>query len=370
MADARVTPRRTWSFRLARVAGIDIRVHATLAILLAWIALSPLVAGRGAGAALAALLLIVCVFAIIVLHELAHALVARRFGVSTRDITLLPIGGVSSLERIPERPRQELAIALAGPSVNLALAAILAVGLALAHAPFSPGDGRTLGAAFVAELLWINIGLAVFNLLPAFPMDGGRVLRAALALRMDYDRATRVAARLGQLVAVAFGVLGFFFNPILVLIALFVWLGARQEAAVVHVRSALGGVPVERAMVTRFLTLSPSDPLARALQLTLGGFQQSFPVVEDGRVVGLLTREAIVEALRTVGADVPVGQVMRRDFAVVGSHEPVERVLPKLSSADAPPVVVTDGGTVVGMITPDSLAELLLVDRALHGRTA
>ncbi len=369
MPDARMTPaRRSWSFRLVRVAGIDIRVHATLALLLAWIGISPLVAGRGAGAAVSALVLIVCVFCIIVAHELAHALVARRFGVTTRDITLLPIGGVSSLERIPERPRQELAIALAGPSVNVALAALLAGALALAHAPFMPGDEHRLGTSFVAELLWINVGLAVFNLLPAFPMDGGRVLRAALALRMNYDRATRVAARLGQLVAVGFGVLGVLYNPILVFIALFVWLGARQEAALVHVRSALSGVPVERAMITRFLTLAPTDTLERALQLTLGGFQQSFPVVDEGRVVGILTRDALVAALRTVGPDAPVGQVMRREFEIVGSHEPVERVLSRLSTADATPVVVTDGGSVVGMVTPDSLAELLLVDDARHAR--
>ena len=365
---APVRPRSRWSVRLFRVAGIDVRAHATLLVLLAWIAINPLVRGRGAHAAIAALLLIVSVFAIIVVHELAHALVARRFGVQTRDITLLPIGGVSSLERIPDRPRQELAIALAGPAVNVTLALVLAGVLALARAPFLPGSEHALGWSIVAELLWINVGLAVFNLLPAFPMDGGRVLRATLALRMDYDRATRAAAGLGQLVAVGFGVLGFFFNPILVLIALFVWIGARQEAAQVHVRMALSGVPVERAMITRFLTLSPSDTLAHALQLGLGGFQQSFPVVDGGRVVGVLTRDAAVEALRSVGAEVPVGQVMRREVDVVDSHDPVERVLPKLSSADAAPVVVTDGGLVVGMVTPDSLAELLLVDGALHGR--
>jgi Zn-dependent protease/CBS domain-containing protein len=368
MPGARVTPRGRWSVRLARVASIDIRAHATLLLLLAWIAIDPLVRGRGAGAALAALLIIVCVFTIIVVHELAHALVARRFGVQTRDITLLPIGGVSSLERIPERPRQELAIALAGPAVNVALALLLAGLLALAGAPFLPGEERSLALSIVAELMWINVGLAVFNLLPAFPMDGGRVLRATLALRMDYDRATRAAARLGQLVAVGFGVLGFFFNPILVLIALFVWIGAKQEAAQVHVRAALDGVAVERAMITRFVTLSPRDTLARALELALGGFQQSFPVVDGGRVVGVLGRERMSGALRSAGAEALVGDVMERDFEVVGSHDPVERVLPKLSSASALPVVVTDDGAIVGLVTPDSLAQLLLAGGAPHGR--
>jgi len=353
-----VRPRR-WSVRLVRVAGIDVRVHTTLAILLAWIAIDPLVAGRGPRAAAAALVLVVFVFAIIAVHELAHALVARRYGVATRDITLLPIGGVSSLERIPERPRQELAIALAGPSVNLALAALLAGGLALARVPLVPGGGVGAGGALAVELLWINVALAGFNLLPAFPMDGGRVVRALLALRLDYDRATRAAARLGQVVAVGFGVIGLFYNPLLVLIAVFVWIGARAEAAAVHVRAALSGVPIERVMITRFLMLSPGDTLERALHVALGGFQRSFPVVDGGHVVGVLTRDAVVEGLRSVGADVPVAQVMRRDFDVVGRRDPVERVLPRLASGAAPPVVVTDDGAVVGMVTPDSVAELL-----------
>ena len=365
MADPHATPRSRWNLRLGRVAGIELRMHATFLILLAWIAIADLVAGHGVRGAAAGVLLIVCVFAIVVVHELAHALVARRFGVQTRAITLLPIGGVSSLERIPDNPRQELAIALAGPSVNVVLAALLFGVLALvAHGPVAPGAGHDAARAFVSQLAWINVGLAVFNLLPAFPMDGGRVLRAALALRMDYDRATRAAARLGRIVAVGFAIFGFFFNPLLVFIALFVWIGAQQEATSVHLKQALAGVPVERAMVTRFLTLSPDDSLTRALQLALGGFQGSFPVVDHGHLVGVLTREAVAQALRSVGPEVAVGQVMRRDFDVIGSHDPVEAVLPKLAGAGATPVVVLDGGHVVGMITPDSIAELLLVERA------
>ena len=370
MADPQANKRKRsrWNLRIGRIAGIDINMHATFLILLLWIAIDDLVAGHGVRGAAAGVLLISCVFAIVVIHELAHALVARRFGVKTRDITLLPIGGISSLERIPDKPRQELAIALAGPSVNIVIALVLFGALALAGGSLSPGAGHFGSGGFVAQLAWINVGLAGFNLLPAFPMDGGRVLRAALALRLDYDRATRVAARLGRLVAVAFGVLGFFFNPLLIFIALFVWIGAGQEAAAVHLRAALSGVPVERAMITRFLTLSPADPLGRALQLALGGFQVTFPVVENGRLVGVLTRDAVVEALRSVGPEVPVGKIMRRDFDVVGSHDPVESVLPKLGGAGAAPVVVTDGGVVVGMITPDSIAELLLVERAGHAR--
>jgi Zn-dependent protease len=366
MADFPRPKQRTgWSLGLGRVAGIDIRVHATFVILLAWIAVSQIAAGHGLRTAAAGIVLILCVFAIVVLHELAHALVARRFGVRTRDITLLPIGGVSSLERIPDQPRQELLIAIAGPAVNIVLALALFGVLALLRLPLAPSELRG-GGSFLAQLAWINVGLALFNLLPAFPMDGGRLLRATLALRMDYDRATRIAARFGKAAAVGFGLLGLFFNPILFLIALFVWIGAQQEAAMVHMRSALTGVPVERAMITRFLTLSPDDPLSKALQLTLAGFQTDFPVVDRDRPVGVLTRDAVLQALRTIGPDVSVGMVMNRDFERVGSHDPVASVLPKLSTAGGHAVVVTEDGVVVGMLTPESVAELLLVDRALH----
>lgn len=357
-----------WNLPLGRIAGIDIRVHATFLILLAWIAVSHLVAGHGLRGAAEGLALIVCVFAIIVVHELAHALVAKRFGVRTRDITLLPIGGVSSLERIPDKPLQELLIAVAGPSVNIVLALVLFGLLALARGPLVPSGLHLVGGSFVAKLAWLNVGLAVFNLLPAFPMDGGRVLRATLALRMDYDRATAVAARFGQAAALGFGLLGLFFNPMLIFIALFVWIGAQQEAAIVHVRKALSGVPVERAMITHFLTLSPDDTLNRALQLTLAGFQAEFPVVEGNRLVGFLTREDVLQALRAVGANVPVGRVMRRDFAAISSDAPVELVLQKLGAAGGHAILVTEDGALVGMLTPDSIAELILVDRALHAR--
>jgi Zn-dependent protease/predicted transcriptional regulator len=359
---------RSWNLSVGRVAGIDIKIHATFLLLLAWIAISHLVAGHGLGAAAAGLGLIVCVFGIVVLHELAHALVAKHFGVATRDITLLPIGGISSLERIPDKPREELLIALAGPSVNVVLALALFGLVALFRGALVPNHVHVVGGSFLAKLAWLNVGLAVFNLLPAFPMDGGRVLRAGLALRMDYDRATAIAARLGQAVALGFGILGFFFDPILLFIALFVWIGAQQEAALVHVRSALTGVPVEHAMITRFLTLSPDEPLIEVLQRKLAGFQTEFPVVDGDRLVGILTRDDILQALRRLGANVPVGRVMRSDFDVVARGAPVETVLPKLGAPGGHAVIVTDHGSVVGMLTTESIAQAILVDRALHAR--
>jgi stage IV sporulation protein FB len=220
------------SFRVGRIAGIDILFHFTLPLFLGWMALREFSEGHDWQAAVAGLVVTTCVFGFIVAHELGHALVAREFEIRTFDITLLPIGGVGHLERIPERPWQELLIAIAGPSVNIVLALVLWGVGALMKA--TSATLHVLGAFLVAKLLLINIGLAVFNLLPAFPMDGGRVLRAALAIRIGRSRATAIAARIGKVVAIGFGVVGLFSNPMLLFIALFVWFGATQENDVVQ----------------------------------------------------------------------------------------------------------------------------------------
>jgi Zn-dependent protease len=221
----------TGSWKLGKIAGIDVFVHATFFILVAWVALSAYLPSGSAAAAASGVASILTVFGVVVLHELGHDLVARRFGIATREITLLPIGGISRLERMPEDPRQELQVALAGPAVNVGLAAAAYAALLVL------GSGAidrmsVMEGSFLARLFSINLSLALFNLLPAFPMDGGRIFRALLALRMDRARATEVAARTGQVMAVLFGVAGlFFFNPLLVLIAFFVWTGAAQEAS-------------------------------------------------------------------------------------------------------------------------------------------
>ena len=226
-----------WSWKLGRVAGIDVFVHATFLILLVWTARAAyLPSGRSAAAA-SGVAFILTVFGVVVLHELGHALAARRFGIGTRDITLLPIGGVSRLERMPEDPRQEIRVALAGPAVNVVLAAGLYAGLVvLRTGPFDRVS--MMEGGFLARLFWVNVSLALFNLLPAFPMDGGRVFRALLALRMDRVKATEVAARTGQALALLLGFAGLFFNPFLVFIALFVWMGAAQEAAATQLQAA------------------------------------------------------------------------------------------------------------------------------------
>jgi Zn-dependent protease len=300
-----------WAWRIGTFSGIGVYVHATFLLLIAWILGTHVLAGQGAGVAVQGLGFIVLLFACVVAHELGHAVVAQRFGVQTRDITLYPIGGIARLQRIPREPRQELLIALAGPLVNLVIAAALGAGLLTAGLLTGLGAVRWIGGNLLSVLMWVNVGLALFNLLPAFPMDGGRVLRAFLALHGDYAEATRRAAAIGQLMAFVFGFVGLMASPLLLFIAFFVYLGATEEAAIVQAELAFQGVPVRQAMMTRFARVGQDEPLSRAVEQLLAGPQPDFPVVDaEGETVGLLTRSGLVAALAEQGPAVRIGEVM------------------------------------------------------------
>ncbi len=354
-----------WSWRIGRIAGIDLYVHMTFLILLGWVGLSYYLARHSARDALSGIGFILALFGIVVLHELGHALTARRFGITTRDITLLPIGGVSRLERIPDQPKQELLVALAGPAVNVVLAAILLAVLALGSGPAPYSAVGQAGGGFLSQMLWINVSLAAFNLLPAFPMDGGRVLRALLALRMDYVRATQIAAAVGQGIALVFGFIGLFSNPFLVFIALFVWLGASSEASMAQMRSAVGGIPVSKAMITDFRVLEPHDSVRRAVDYLLAGFQQDFPVVDNGRVAGVLTRSDLLHALARRGQEARVDDVMHRDIETADPRDMLEGALGRLRQRGSDTLLVVQNGQLVGLVTKDNLGELLMVQQAL-----
>lgn len=354
-----------WSATLGRVADIDVKVHVTFLLLLAWVALSYWRAEGSVGATLAGLAFILALFGCVVLHEFGHALTARRYGVKTRDIIMLPIGGVARLERIPDDPRQELWIALAGPAVNVAIAAAIGVWLQLT-AGWQPVHELTVtGGSFLERLLVVNLFLVVFNLIPAFPMDGGRVLRALLGMHMDYLRATQIAASIGQALALGFGFLGLFSNPFLVFIALFVWIGANQEASMVQMKSALGGIPVSQLMITDFRALAPSDPLARAVELTLAGSQKDFPVLEDGRLLGVLTQGDLLKALDEGDRDLPVGEVMQRDFQTAALSEMIEPVFARFQKCACRTIPVLAGERLAGLLTMDNLGEFLSIQAAL-----
>jgi Zn-dependent protease len=355
-----------WAWKIGTIAGIAVYVHATFFLLLTWVAVAHWSQGRDIGAAIAGVAFILALFGCVVLHELGHALTARRYGIPTRDITLLPIGGVARLERMPEEPLQELWVAVAGPAVNVVIAAALYVWLQAAGI-LEPGARVTVSEGpFLVRLMIVNIILVVFNLLPAFPMDGGRIVRAVLATRMEYTRATQIAATLGQGMALLFGFVGFFTNPFLLFIALFVWIGAAQEASLVQVRSALSGIPVRRAMITEFRTLGPQDSLRHAAEVLLAGTQQDFPVVDADRVIGILLRVDLLAALAAHRHEAVVGDVMRREFALVDSHEMLDAAFIRLQRGQVHTGPVVHGGRLVGLLTMDNIGEFVAVQAALQ----
>jgi len=362
-----------WSFRIARIAGIDVYMHVTFLLLLGYFAVQYYAPRQSVNDALSGVLFILAVFGTVVLHELGHALAARRYGIETRDITLLPIGGVARLARIPEEPKQELVVAVAGPLVNVVIAAALLV-VILATGGFSPlpdlaQDPTGLSWPFAQRMFAVNVGLVLFNAIPAFPMDGGRVLRAFLAMTMDYAQATNVAALVGQGIAFLFGVWGLFGGGLmLVLIALFVWIGAAGEASVAQMRAAIAGIPVRKAMIVEFATLRPTDTLRSMADHIMDGYQQDFPVVENEKVVGVLRMTDLLGGLQSAGLDAPVRDFMRTDFGSAAAGEPLDRALSRLHAGECPVMPVIDRDRLVGLLTPENVGELVMIRDAVRAR--
>ena len=360
-----------WSWQVGKILGIKLRVHATFTLILLWVGMTAWMGGRSLEAALGAVLFVLLVFGCVVLHEFGHAIAARRFGVGTRDIILLPIGGVARLERIPEDPRQELAIAAAGPMVNVVIAATLALGMMMGTGSLAVDPGvHMMALPLPLRLLVVNLFLFAFNLIPAFPMDGGRVLRALLALRLEYTHATEIASTIGQGMAFLFGFAGLLTNPFLVFIALFVWIGAREEANLVKVRSALGGIPVQHVMLTEFHTLAPDDPLARAAELTLSGSQTDFPVLDADEVVGILTQADLVRGLSEYGESSSVSATMHREFHTASPREMIEPVFLRLQASHCGTIPVLDQRRLVGLVNAENVGEFLRFQSVLGERGA
>lgn len=355
-----------WQWKIGRFFDIDVYMHATFLLLIGWVGISHWTERQSWTAVLSGIVFILLLFAFVVMHEYGHALTARKFGIRTRDITLYPIGGVARLERMPEKPIEELWVALAGPAVNVVLAAILFGWLSVTNT-LEPLSGLTVtGGPFLERLAVVNLWLVLFNLIPAFPMDGGRVLRALLAMRMDYVRATQAAATVGQGMAFLFGLLGLFGNPTLLFIAFFVWIGASQEASMVQMKTSLSGIPVSRAMMTDFRSLSPRDSLAQAVALLLAGSQHDFPVVDaNGHVAGILERDRFITALAQHGQSAAVMDFIRRDLPSVDSYDMIEMALMRLQEAGAKTLPVMHAGQFVGLITAENITEFLMIRSAL-----
>jgi len=356
-----------WSWKIGRLAGIDVYMHATFLLLVGFIVVVNWMGSHSVAQTMFGVFFVLLIFACIVLHELGHALTARRYGIRTRDIVLLPIGGVARLERMPEDPNQELLVAVAGPAVNVVIAASLFVVLGMfGHLP-TLHQAETIswtGHDVLPSLLAVNVWLVLFNLIPAFPMDGGRVLRALLAKRMEYTDATQAAAHVGQGIALIFGFLGLLFDPFLLFIALFVWMGASGEAAMVQMRTSLGGIPVQRVMFTDFRTLNPDDTLAQAVEHLLAGWQQDFPVVFGSHVLGVLRREDLVRAIAQGGTSKLVRDAMRRDFQAIDSHDMLEQAVQVLQRCRCRSLPVEHNSELVGMLTLENVGEFMMIRSA------
>lgn len=394
------------SIKLGSLLGVPVYLHWTFLILIAWLVGAAALAGgpEAMAAGLRTGAFVLAVFGCIVLHEMGHALAARRYGIQTRDITLLPIGGVASLERMPEKPGQELVVALAGPAVNVVIAAVLlplvllTAGADAFRVAGGEGDGSEGGAGvggaalhrmnFLAMLGATNVLLVVFNMIPALPMDGGRVLRALLAMAMDRPKATAIAATVGQVVAAGFVIFGLFSGQVLLmLIGVFVFFGAGAEASAERFRAALEGLRVEAAMLTRFRTLRTTQTLRDAAAELLAGSQQDFPVVDAdapdplaaGSLAGVLTRSRLVRAMAGGNLDATVASVMVTPCEMAREGEDLRRVLERIRTArgegatpdgeEARGVIVVvrgdgAGARIVGVVTQENVAELVMLREA------
>lgn len=359
-----------WSFPIGRLFGAQIRVHVTFFLLLAWIALA---AGRegGAAGAIEGVGFILAIFACVLAHEYGHVLMAQRYGIRTQDITLLPIGGLARLDNMPEEPRKEIAVALAGPAVNLVIAVVLIGVLGTRIDASTMDEIENPAAGFMARLASVNLFLALFNLVPAFPMDGGRVLRALLAMKYSRPRATRYAATAGQALAFGFGFFGLMAaNPLLVFIAIFIYLAATAESNDAALREVARGMAVREGMITHFETLSPGSTLGDAASALIHTTQHEFPVLDqDNRLTGFLTRTALFSALSQADRSALVIEFMERDIPKVRSNASLNEALEAMRRNNAPAVAVLDGASrFVGYITPENLGELMVLGE--EGRPA
>jgi Zn-dependent protease/CBS domain-containing protein len=359
-----------WSYRIARIAGTDIKMHITFLLLIFWAAMEGYGEAGPAGA-VARSMFMLALFACVVVHEFGHITMARRFGIRTPDVILLPIGGVARLERIPDDPKQEFAIAIAGPLVTAAIAFVLYLWLKVTgeaealRMALQTNDFDSLG--FAANLMLANTFLLVFNLIPAFPMDGGRILRSLLATRLGLMRATRIATGVGQFLAVAGGLYALTHQMYLAaLVALFVFLGAGAEASAMETRFVGAGLQVAQMMVTQFRTVPIYATLAQAVDLLLAGEQREFPVVDnDGRAEGLLTRDDLIRGLRERGPQSTVGEAMTTPAPTVPPSLGFAEALERLRGSGLPALPVVDAtGALVGLLTMENISELLLVRRA------
>ncbi len=356
------------SLYIGRPFGIRVTVHWTFFILIAYVIYMNIKNGSSLAEMIESVLFVLTIFGCVILHELGHSLAARKYGIVTKGITLLPIGGVASLTKIPEEPQKELFVAIAGPLINLIIALLLFFILIVSGFDFSLLFSFQYldRVAFLPALLIVNVMLFVFNLVPAFPMDGGRLLRAGLGFRFSRLQATRFAARIGQLFAIFFAIWGLFNNPFLVLIAIFVFVGAQAELQDVQSKSMLEGKPINDLLMRNFTPLNPGMPLKLVVDILLNGQEEEFIILDDKRVVGVLTKNLIIKGLSEFGQDVETEKIMERDFPAFTIDDTVKEVYEKLQLSGTKIAPVFENEVLAGVIDVKNIHEYLLVFEALN----
>ncbi len=358
----------SWSLKVFRLAGINVYLHWTFLILLAWIFLAGMGGGKPLGEALIPIAFILSLFACVLLHEYGHALAARRYGIGTEHITLLPIGGIASLEKMPEDPKQELVVALAGPAVNLVIAAMLLMYFLAAGRPLELHlwqDASLLTEGkYLPFLLLINLMLLGFNLIPAFPMDGGRVLRALLSMRQTRAEATRLAARIGQFLAIGFVFVGLMYNFFLIIIGMFIFLGASGEANYETQRSILAKLSVRDVLMQQFTLLHAWETIGRAIEILLDGQEKDFVVTENNDIIGTLSRDDLIKGLQQFGSEQRIKSILNADWLALRPEMGLNEAYEEMAKRKLSICPVLEDGRLIGVLNQENILEAVMIENA------
>jgi Zn-dependent protease/CBS domain-containing protein len=358
-----------WSFRIARVDGIDIKVHISFFLILIlgaveWGGLTGTVDG-----ALFGVVLMILLFTCVTLHELGHSIVAKLFGIPVREIILFPLGGVSNITKNPDKPLHDLLISIAGPLVNVLIALILAVVLGRVGV-VSLLDGQGMVQELQAPslqgmLLWLlaaNVTLVIFNLIPAFPLDGGRAFRAILAMFLGYRRATRIASLVGELLAIVIGAYALISgNFVLALVAVIIFFGANQETATAESKTVLKTLRVGDAYNKNALTLTVGDRVHKVVDYLLTSYQPDFAVLQGSNLLGIVTRNDVLRAMASSPTDLFVTEIMQRNVVKVDASMTLQEVGERMQAQSARVAAVYNGTTYLGLVGLEDISEAFTI---------
>jgi Zn-dependent protease/predicted transcriptional regulator len=359
------------SLKLGKIAGIGLFVHWTFSLLILFIVYTNYKAGQNSIQILWSVLFILCIFLTVFMHELGHALTAKKFGIKTKDITLLPIGGVAQLERLPEKPSEELMVAFAGPMVNIILALLTSLFISLPNTSeemVAELENGVNAGNFFLNFYLVNIILAFFNLIPAFPMDGGRVLRALLSYKLERHQATKIAARIGQALAIGFVLLGFYSNPFLIFIGIFVFMGAQIESEYTESKYMLKGYKVRDVLMKQYPTIDYNETLETAVKLMLDSQNKHFLVTENGIPMGTLNREQIIAALAKKEGETRLSSIMDRELILLQADDLLEDIFELVYKNKSTLMLVIDDNQLIGTLDTENLLEFILINEVKANR--